>query len=199
MTIATNGALECKPGVPVASPAGVGLAPSFGRNAQWFILQTKANAERYARDALKAPYRGCTVYLPLELVVVVHAGRKREIERAFFPRYLFVLDQGQGVPVMRTAPGVSHVVKCGDQPAMIAQRFIDQIEDQEAAGYELKHAPFVVRYSPGETVRVNDGPFVSFNGVFERWLNGEQRATILVDIFGRPTPVELEPDQFEKL
>lgn len=237
LTIATNVTPEYKPGVPVASPAGVGLAPYFGRDAQlakdaydevgstaaggyvpapacqrYFILQTHTNAERLARDALQAPYRGCTVYLPLELVTVVHARRRKEVVRAFLPRYLFVLDEGQGGPVMRTAPGVSHVVKCGDQPAMIAQKFIDRIKARESEGMspDGKRTEFYVDlewqhdlmqrelYVNGELVRVTDGPFASFDAIFSEWTRRDQRANVLVQIFGRETPVELELSQFEK-
>lgn len=182
-----------------------------GALPQYFIVQTNANAECHARDALQAPYRGCTVYLPLELVVVMHARRRRAVERAFFLRYLFVKDEGQGVPVIRTAPGVSHVVKCGSWPAMIAQKFIDLIvaREVEAPSPDGKLRRYVdladrfvprlaEQYTPGEAVRVTDGPFASFGGVFKSWLNGQQRAAVLVDIFGRSTPVELEPRQFEK-
>lgn len=199
--------------MPVASPAGAGLAPSSCRNGQYFILQTHANAERSARDALQASYRGCTVYLPLELVTVVHARRRKEVVRAFLPRYLFVLDEGQGGPVMRTAPGVSHVVRCGDRPAMIAQKFIDRIKARETEArspdgrrverYVDLDATFTPTFRDlflhGEEVRVSDGPFASFNAIFDRWLSNEQRALVAVQIFGRSTPCELEPSQFEKL
>lgn len=210
MSIATNGAQGPNSGAVVHT--AVGLAPSFRRDAQYFILQSFVNTARLARDALQAPHRGCSVYLPLELVTVVHARRRKEVEREFFPCYLFVLDQGQGVPVMRSAPGVSHVVKCGDRPAMIAQKFIDRVKARETEGTSpdgkrveryvdlgWQHDPLQRElYVHGETVRVTDGPFASFDAVFSEWTRRDQRANVLVQIFGRETPVELELSQFEK-
>lgn len=196
----------------MVATSSAGLALSFRCNAQYFIVQSFANTARLARDALQAPHRGCIVYLPLELVTVVHARRRKEVEREFFPCYLFVLDQGQGVPVMRSAPGVSHVVKCGEAPAMIAQKFIDRIKARETEGtspdgkrteryVDLGWQHSLVQrelYVNGEAVRVTDGPFASFDGVFSEWTRRDQRANVLVQIFGRETPVELELSQFEK-
>lgn len=209
MSIATNGAQGQDLGA--AARVAVGLAPSFRRDAQFFIVQSFANRERFARDALQSPYRGCTVYLPLELVTVVHARRRKEVERAFLPCYLFVLDEGQSLSVMRSAPGVSHVVKCGDRFAMIAQKFIDRIKAREIEGtspdgkrterYVDLDAKWVapdVDFAPGEGLRVTDGPFASFDAVFSQWTARHDRAKVVVQIFGRENEVELEPWQFEK-
>ena len=163
--------------------------------------------ERSARDALTTPYRGCTVYLPLMLVTVVHARRRRVVERAFLPRYLFVLDEGQGLPVIRTAPGVSHVVRNAGGVVMVAQRWIDEIRKRERPNREGKlfvdlepeHEPCQVTYRPNEMIRVTDGPFASFNGLFRRDLKSDRRAAIAVNIFGRWNDVELGYNQFEKL
>lgn len=188
---------------------------SFRSNDQWFLVQTNSNAERNARDALQAPYRACTVYLPLVLTTILHARQRREVERAFLPRYLFVKDEGQGLPVVRTAPGVSHVVRNAGGVVMVAQRWVDEIRAREKRGeYRDKDgelvtgqfvdldedvkAPEVRRFVAGETVRVSEGPFASFTGIFNKWARPDQRAAIVVNIFGRMTPVELEASQFEK-
>lgn len=173
-------------------------------------MQTHPNAERVATEALRAPYRGCTVYNPVVLVTVVHARRRRDVERSFLPRYIFV--QGD-VPVVRSAPGVSHVVRCGMNMVQVPQWAIDRIRTREtmaprpdgkgdAAYVDLEPqfcmAGYKNEYVPGETVRVTEGPFASFEGVFDRWLGAEQRAVVLVNIFGRQSPCSLEIYQFER-
>lgn len=166
----------------------------------WLLVQTRSNAERHAQASLTAPYRGATVYLPLMLITIVHARRKREVERPFLPRYLFVLDDGVSLPAIRTAPGVSGFAKRGDAPILVPQHVIDKIKQREQRGYvDLDERPApLVKYRAGEIVRVSDGPFASFNGIFSKWTHDEHRAAILIDVFGRKVPVELEPGQFEK-
>lgn len=177
------------------------LRNRFPTLSLWFLVQTHGNQEKRARDSLTAPYRACVVSLPLETVIVVHARRKTEVERAFFARYLFVRDDGQGLPVVRTAPGVSHLPRRGLDPIMVPQEIVKRIE-QRVANIQSERMfqmgrPAADLYAPGATVRVTDGPFASFEGVFQEGMNNEGRAKILVSIFGRQSPVELEYSQFE--
>lgn len=210
MIIATNQTGECK--LPAIKSPVVGLLadPLVRRDDRWFLVQ--ARNEKIARDALQSPYRGCTVYLPLQLVRISHAGRRSDVERAFLPRYLFVLDQEQGTRVINGAPGVSHIVRNGLGVVMVPQFVINAIRAREieVLGPDGKVGRYVdldqrvfdqkhETYQLGETVRVSDGPFASFNGIFDRDMRAERRALVLVDIFGRQTPVELEYGQFEKI
>lgn len=177
----------------------------------WFLARTHHNQEARARDALTQPYRACVVYLPLTRSTIIHARRKRTVDRAFLSRYLFVLDQGQGTAVIRSAPGVASLVPRGSGLLMVNQRWVDAITAREIDGTNDHGEPqryvdlgedTVVSdprvFIPGEQVRVTDGPFALFGGIWERGLNNGQRAVIAVNIFGRMTPVELEPSQFER-
>lgn len=193
-----------------------GKFPSFrptDRRPSFFLVQSHANAERFAARSLIAPYRGCVVYLPMTLETVVHARRKKDVERAFLSRYLFVEADDAKVPAIKSAPGVSHIVRRdGGSFLWVRASDVDKIRDREveAVGLDGKPARFVgldprrsfgapaPRYAHGEEVRVTDGPFASFNALFEEH-NGDSRAKLAVNIFGRMTPVELELDQFEKL
>lgn len=168
---------------------------------RWFLVQTHGNQEQRAYRALTAPYRGCTVSLPLEQTTIIHARRKVDVERAFFARYIFVRDDGQGLPVIRTAPGVSHLPRCGLDPIMVPDKIVKHVEQRvDAANRERdlwKAQPKAALYEPGELVRVTDGPFASFNAIFQQGLHNESRAQVLVQIFGRQSSVELEYNQFE--
>lgn len=179
----------------------------------YFLVQSHANAERFAQRSLVAPYRACVVYLPMTLEIVVHARRKRDVERAFLSRYLFVEADDAKVPAIKSAPGVSHIVRRdGGSFLIIRARDVDQIRDREveAVGLDGKLARFVgldprrafgdpaPQYESGEEVRITDGPFASFNAIFEM-PSAKDRAKLAVNIFGRMSPVELEMNQFEKL
>lgn len=181
--------------------------PSF------FLVQSHANAERHAQRSLTASYRSCVVYLPMTLETVVHARRKKDVERAFLSRYLFVEADDAKVPAIKSAPGVSHIVRRdGGSFLTIRACDVDKIRDREveAVGLDGKPARFVgldprrasdtsaPKYTHGEEVRVTDGPLASFNALFEEH-NGNSRARLAVNIFGRMTPVELELTQFERL
>lgn len=178
----------------------------------WFLVQAHGGRAQFAVEALAAPYRSCTSYLPLELVVVLHARRRTLCERPFFDRYLFVLNQGQGLRVINTTPGISHVVRNGNGVVLVSQAVIDLVKARETEAPRPnwrgtgRYVDLVAKfdpvqqnkYKPGETVRVNDGPFASFNAVFTED-KPEHRAKLLVQIFGRQAPVELEYGQFEKI
>lgn len=179
----------------------------------FFLVQSHANAERTAQRSLTAPYRACNVYLPMTLETVVHARRRKEVERAFLSRYLFVEADDDKVQAIKHAPGVSHIVRRdGGSFLIVRAGDVDKIraKEVEAVGLDGKLARFVgldprrafgdlaPAYLPGEEVRVTDGPLTSFHALFEEH-NGESRARLAVNIFGRMTPVELELDQFEKL
>lgn len=194
-------------------PPSPSLFRSTDQRPGFFLVQSHSNAERYAERSLTAPYRACTVYLPMTLETVVHARRKKDVERAFLSRYLFVEADDAKVPAIKSAPGVSHIVRRdGGSFLIVRASDIDAIraKEVEAVGLDGKPARFVgldprrafgdlaPEYLPGEEVRVTDGPFASFNALFETMSNGN-RAKLAVNIFGRMTPVELEMNQFERL
>ena len=137
------------------------------------------------------------VLIPSETVVEMKKGKKRTGTRSFFPGYLLVqmeLDE-KTWHLVRHTPKVTGFVG-GKTPAPIPESEVEDIRSQMAEG-RLKPKPKVT-FTEGENVRVNDGPFSNFNGVVESIKPDKGKVVVLVSIFGRATPVELDFTQVEK-
>lgn len=139
------------------------------------------------------------VVIPMEDVVEIKGGRKVTVPRKQFPGYLLVRmyldDDSWGV--VRNTPGVTGFVGSGTKPTPLSRREVERIlgvrKDEE------KKAPrFKPDWEVGETVRVTEGPFADFNGVIEDINLDQSKVRVLVDIFGRETPVELNFEQIQK-
>ncbi len=137
------------------------------------------------------------VLIPSETVVDMKKGKKRTGTRSFFPGYLLVqmeLDE-RTWHLVRHTPKVTGFVG-GKSPAPIPQSEVEEIKSQMAEG-RLKPKPKVT-FAEGESVRVTDGPFSNFNGTVESIKPDKGKVVVLVSIFGRATPVELDFTQVEK-
>ncbi len=137
------------------------------------------------------------VLIPSETVVEMKKGKKRTGTRSFFPGYLLVqmeLDE-KTWHLVRHTPKVTGFVG-GKSPAPIPQSEVEEIRSQMAEG-RLKPKPKVT-FTEGESVRVTDGPFSNFNGIVESIKPDKGKVVVLVSIFGRATPVELDFTQVEK-
>ncbi len=137
------------------------------------------------------------VLIPSETVVEMKKGKKRTGTRSFFPGYLLIqmeLDE-KTWHLVRHTPKVTGFVG-GKTPAPIPESEVEDIRSQMVEG-RLKPKPKVT-FTEGENVRVNDGPFSNFNGVVESIKPDKGKVVVLVSIFGRATPVELDFTQVEK-
>lgn len=139
------------------------------------------------------------VVIPMEDVVEIKGGRKVTVPRKQFPGYLLVRmyldDDSWGV--VRNTPGVTGFVGSGTKPTPLSRREVERI-----LGVRKDEEKKVPRFKPdwevGETVRVTEGPFADFNGVIEDINLDQSKVRVLVDIFGRETPVELNFEQIQK-
>ena len=137
------------------------------------------------------------VLIPSETVVEMKKGKKRTGTRSFFPGYLLVqmeLDE-KTWHLVRHTPKVTGFVG-GKNPAPIPESEVEEIKSQMAEG-RLKPKPKVT-FTEGENVRVTDGPFSNFNGIVDSIKPDKGKVVVLVSIFGRATPVELDFTQVEK-
>jgi transcription termination/antitermination protein NusG len=139
------------------------------------------------------------IVIPMEDVVEIKAGRKVTVPRKQFPGYVLVrmyLDD-ESWSVVRNTPGVTGFVGSGTTPTPLSRREVERI-----LGVRKDDEKKVPRFKPdwevGETVRVIDGPFADFNGVIEDINVDQSKVRVLVDIFGRETPVELNFEQIQK-
>jgi len=171
---------------------------------QWYVVHTYSGYEKKVKESLLnrieaegVQDRFGDVLIPSETVVDMKKGKKRTGTRSFFPGYLLVqmeLDE-KTWHLVRHTPKVTGFVG-GKSPAPIPQSEVEDIKSQMVEG-RLKPKPKVT-FTEGESVRVNDGPFSNFNGIVESIKPDKGKVVVLVSIFGRATPVELDFTQVEK-
>jgi transcriptional antiterminator NusG len=173
---------------------------------RWYIIQAYSNFERKVAESIrekvaqsKLESQFDEVVVPTEKVVEMRRGRKVDSERKFFPGYVLVkMDlTDQTYHMIKNIPKVTGFLGSGDKPIPISDREADAILQQVQEGVE--HPKPSVSFEIGEQVRVSDGPFASFNGRVEEVDEERSRLKVEVSIFGRPTPVELEYGQVEKV
>ncbi len=173
---------------------------------RWYIVHAYSNFENKVAQSIKdqAAQRGLTelfdeVMVPTEKVTEVRRGRKVEAERKFFPGYVLVkCDLTDEVyHLIKNTPKVTGFLGADKaKPVPIPDAEAERIKGQVQEGVDRpKHT---VSFEIGETVRVSDGPFASFNGTVEEIDEARSRLKVAVSIFGRATPVELEYGQVEK-
>jgi transcription termination/antitermination protein NusG len=171
---------------------------------QWYVVHTYSGYEKKVKDSLQSRItaegmqdRFGEVLIPSETVVEMKKGKKRTGTRSFFPGYLLVemdLDE-KTWHLVRHTPKVTGFVG-GKSPAPIPGSEVEDIKSQMAEG-RLRPKPKVT-FSEGETVRVVDGPFTNFSGTVDDIKPDKGKVVVLVSIFGRATPVELDFTQVEK-
>jgi len=173
---------------------------------QWFVVHTYSGFENKVAAAIeqRAKIFGLQdqitrVVVPVEEVVEVRKGQKRISSQKFYPGYVLVEMEltDETWQLVRATPKVTGFVGSGARPVPLSPDQVDEIMKQMEAGAE-KPKPKSV-FQRGDKVRVIDGPFVNFQGVVED-INPERgRMKVVVPVFGRPTPVELEYYQVERL
>jgi len=172
----------------------------------WYVVHTQTGLEDKVRTALENKIQSqglqdliSSVVIPTEQISEVRSGKKKISQRKFFPGYLLVemeLNETTYFQIKAT-PGVTGFIGPGKKPMPLSQLEVDNIlkRTQET---QVKPSPKIA-FEKGEQVRVNDGPFVNFNGTIEEIHPERGKLKVSVSIFGRATPVELEYWQVEKI
>ena len=173
---------------------------------RWYVLHVYSGFERKVGDEImkSAKKRGLDQYIeevmvPTEEVVEVRRGQKVNTNRKFFPGYVLVkmeMNDDAWHLVKNTPKVTGFLGAAGTKPQPISESEANRLMKQVVEGAERPRPS--VSYEIGEQVRVCDGPFNSFNGTVEEIDEGRSRLKVLVSIFGRSTPVELEFSQVEK-
>jgi transcriptional antiterminator NusG len=173
---------------------------------RWYIVHAYSNFEKKVAESIReqAAQRNCAdrfeeILVPTEHVVEVRRGRKVNTERKFFPGYVLVKCDltDQVFSLIKNTPKVTGFLGADNKPMPITEAEANRIKGQVAEGVERPKA--TISFEVGETVRVADGPFASFNGTVEEVDEDRSRVKVAVSIFGRATPVELEFSQVEKV
>jgi len=188
--------------------AAVPVSP-YELPGSWYVVHSYSGYENKVKANLESRIQSMhmegsifDVIIPMEDVVEFKGGRKVTVKKKVFPGYILVrmyLSDDSWFAV-RNTPGVTGFVGSGTKPVPLSRREVERIlgvKKEEAVG---KAAPrFQPAWGVGETVRVVEGPFADFNGVIEEINLDQSKVRVLVNIFGRETPVELNFEQIVKL
>jgi transcription termination/antitermination protein NusG len=173
---------------------------------RWYIVHAYSNFENKVAESIReqAKQRGLSelfeeILVPKEKVTEVRRGRKIDTERKFFPGYVLAKMEltDEAYHLIKNTPKVTGFLGTDKKPMPISDAEADRILHQVQEGIDRPKPS--VSFEVGEQVRVSDGPFASFNGTVEEVDDSRSRLKVAVSIFGRPTPVELEYHQVEKL
>ena len=182
----------------------------FDQSGAWYVVHTYAGYENKVKQNLASRVRSMNVeerifdvIIPMEDVIEFKGGRKVVVQKKLFPGYLYVrmdLDDDSWY-VVRNTPGVTGFVGNGARPTPLSRR---EVEDVLGSGGKEEERPEKkarprLEFDVAEQVRVTTGPFADFNGVISDIDVARSKLTVLVNIFGRETPVELELGQVAKL
>ncbi|MBV9660688.1 MAG: transcription termination/antitermination protein NusG [Acidimicrobiales bacterium] len=185
----------------------------YDRPGRWYVIHSYAGYENKVKSNLESRIASMNmeerifeVVIPMEDVIEFKNGKKQVVSKKVFPGYLLVrmeLDDDSWY-VVRNTPGVTGFVGQGARPSSLSRREVENIlqvkaEDGEAAGPGRKSRPRGFEYEVGESVRVREGPFADFSGTIAEINEDQLKLKVLVNIFGRETPVELDFAQVAKL
>ncbi|MBA4149423.1 MAG: transcription termination/antitermination factor NusG [Verrucomicrobia bacterium] len=178
---------------------------------QWFVIHTLSGQENKVKESIEKRLKTeemtefiKEVMVPVEKVVDVRGGKKTVTTRKLHPGYVYIhmvlLDDNKRVLdrpwyFVQDTPGKIGFVG-GDRPVSVSDEEIQVIKDQISESQDAERPK--VHFEVGETVKINDGPFLNFTGVIEKVDPDKGKLNVTVNIFGRNTPVELEYWQVEK-
>jgi transcriptional antiterminator NusG len=179
--------------------------------SQWFVIHTLAGQEQKVKESIERRIKTeemsdyiKEVLLPMEKVAEIRNGKKSVTTRKLYPGYVFIdmvlLDETQRIVekpwyFIRDTQGIIGFVG-GDRPTPTPPEEIGNIKMQIAASEDTEKPK--VSFEVGETVKINDGPFLNFSGVIEEIDPDKGTLKVTVNVFGRNTPVELEYWKVEK-
>jgi transcriptional antiterminator NusG len=186
-----------------ANAAGAATDRETQKNAnsrlQWYVVHTYSGHEQKAKRHLESAVESAgmrerfgRVIVPTELVTEMRQGKKSTSTRKFLPSYILVemdLDNETRHLVVNT-PGITNFVGAGGKPQPLGPEEVEHIIGHMEKGPVMKSDE--MPYSAGDAVKVTDGPFAEFSGVVSEVIPERRKLKVMVSIFGRPTPVELD-------
>jgi transcription termination/antitermination protein NusG len=188
---------------PVVPPSGP-TADEIDTGRRWYVIHTYSGYENKVKTNLEhritSMDMGDKIYqvlVPTEEEIEIKNGKRHPVERKVFPGYVLVemIMGDDSWYVVRNTPGVTSFVGSGNKPTPLTDGEVRAILRQ----IKLDAPKYKVAFTKGEAVRVTDGPFTDLHGVVDEVNPERNKVKVLVSIFGRETPVELDFLQIEKL
>jgi len=182
----------------------------YDRPGAWYVVHTYAGYENKVKSNLESRIASMNMedrifecVIPMEDVIEFKGGKKVTVQKKVFPGYLLVrceLDDDSW-RVVRNTPGVTGFVGLGAKPTSLSRKEVESIlqVQPETTDGQRGRRPHKPMYELGESVRVREGPFADFSGTIAEINEDQMKVKVLVNIFGRETPVELEFSQVAKL
>jgi transcriptional antiterminator NusG len=182
----------------------------YDRPGSWYVVHTYAGYENKVKSNLESRIASMNMedrifecVIPMEDVIEFKGGKKVTVQKKVFPGYLLVrceLDDDSW-RVVRNTPGVTGFVGLGAKPTPLSRKEVESILQVQPEGADgaKKTRPHRPMFEVGESVRVREGPFADFSGQIAEINEDQLKVKVLVNIFGRETPVELEFSQVAKL
>ena len=189
-----------------AAATAVAEIAALPAHHQWFVIHTYSGFENKVKQSIEQRVAALAlgevvsrVMIPTETVVELKKGKRREASQKFFPGYVLIrMEMSDDLwYLIKNTPKVTGFVGPGVRPTPIPEEQVRAILQQVETGAERpKHR---ILFSRGESVRVIDGPFSNFTGVVDEVKPEKGRLKVMVSIFGRPTPVDVEFLQVERV
>ena len=208
------GGVEVVPPVETVVEVAAVVVPArpesaYDRPGRWFVIHSYAGYENKVKTNLESRIASMNmeeriyeVVIPMEEVVEIKNGKKVVVQKKVFPGYLMVrleLDDDSWY-VVRNTPGVTGFVGSGAKPTPLSRREVENILVIKVEGEEpIRKSKPRMEHEVGESVRVKEGPFADFTGTIAEINDVQLKLKVLVNIFGRETPVELDFAQVAKL
>ena len=208
------GGVEVVPPVETVVEVAAVVVPArpesaYDRPGRWFVIHSYAGYENKVKTNLESRIASMNmeeriyeVVIPMEEVVEIKNGKKVVVQKKVFPGYLMVrleLDDDSWY-VVRNTPGVTGFVGSGAKPTPLSRREVENILVTKVEGEEpIRKSKPRMEHEVGESVRVKEGPFADFTGTIAEINDVQLKLKVLVNIFGRETPVELDFAQVAKL
>ncbi len=182
----------------------------YDRPGKWYVVHSYAGYENKVKSNLESRIASMNmegrifeVVIPMEDVIEFKNGKKQVVSKKVFPGYILVrmdLDDDSWY-VVRNTPGVTGFVGLGARPTPLSRKEVENILSvtPEAETEGQRRGRPRLEYETGESVRVKEGPFADFTGTIAEINEDQLKLKVLVNIFGRETPVELEFAQVAKL
>lgn len=182
------------------------LAPPANERFKWYIIHAYSGFERKVRESIESRVQAFglqerigRVMIPTEPVTELRNGKKYTIERVFLPGYVLVeMDLDNELwHMVKNTPRVTGFLGTGDKPVALSEEEVSSILFRSDVSKDKPRNK--IKFEKNESVKITEGPFANFNGVVDDVNEDRETLKVMVTIFGRSTPVELEFSKVEKI